>query len=179
VRAEWDHLARKVMYDAARELFGPSSWTLDVVEVSGRAFENLLMWRSYTALENIDVCDVDDYETFPLADLIVLDQVLEHVRAPLDALFMLRSALKPGGRLFVATPFLIRIHPSPVDLWRWTPAGLVQLMNWAGFKNVDASAWGNRAAVVENFDGWATVAPGSDMTNEPHFPVTVWAVGTR
>lgn len=185
--SQHDHLVRVEMYKAARELLGPGSSNgyyppssaLEVLEISGDNFRDLLPWKTYESRLDLDVCAVPGRFWHECYDLVVLDQVLEHVLHPSKALDHVRLTLRPGGRVFVATPFLIKVHPSPLDLWRWTPDGLAELLAGVGLTDVRTGSWGNKAAVVANFDGWAIRALDDDMTNDPAFPVTCWAVGTR
>lgn len=178
-----EHWCRVAMYDAAAKLFANDAHDLDVLEISGTAFSTLAPWRSYESptIPAIDVCK-QPWTTSRGAGsygLIVLDQVLEHVVDPLRALRNVLEYLPSGGRVFVSTPFLIRFHPSPVDLWRWTSDGLAILLSNAGFEQVQSDAWGNRACVVANFERWVDYKPGLRMDNERNFPVTVWAWGTK
>jgi SAM-dependent methyltransferase len=54
--------------------------------------------------------------------------VLEHVPDPITATRNLLQLLRPGGHLIVNTPFLVRIHGSPGDFWRFTPDGMRLLL---------------------------------------------------
>jgi SAM-dependent methyltransferase len=69
-------------------------------------------------------------------DLIVTQEVLEHVDNPFQAACEIYRVLKPGGKAFVQLPFIIGYHPCPVDYWRFTEHGIEQLMSQAGFKNL-------------------------------------------
>lgn len=69
-------------------------------------------------------------------DLIVTQEVLEHVDDPFMAACEIYRVLKPGGKAFVQLPFIIGYHPCPVDYWRFTEHGIEQLMSQAGFKNI-------------------------------------------
>jgi hypothetical protein len=169
---------RAELYRHAAELLTPGCRDLDVLEISGTAFQHLLPWRSYTSRWDVDVCG-NPPQYFQQFDLVVLDQVLEHVAAPHEALFNVRCMLRPGGRLFVATPFLIRYHPEPIDMWRWTAPALAQMFKWAGFVDVASWSWGNAACVLANLHDWSPVPPEGIGKNDPRFPVTVWAIGTR
>lgn len=60
-------------------------------------------------------------------DAIVLMNVLEHVFAGQKLLTVLSNLLKPGGKLIVAVPFLVKIHQAPVDFVRYTHFALQQL----------------------------------------------------
>jgi len=57
-------------------------------------------------------------------DGILCEMVLEHVPDAKGALREFRRVLKPGGRMYLAVPFLWPYHASPHDYWRWTSSGL-------------------------------------------------------
>lgn len=172
-----NHWARVAMYRHAAEIFRATAPSLDVLEISGSAFADLMPWKTYTPVYGFDVCG--DPFVGQMHDLVVLDQVLEHVAAPAEAIANVRRLLRPGGMIFVSTPFLIRYHPDPFDLWRWTAPGLAQMLRWQGFRAVEAYSWGNAACVRANLHEWAEVPEDGPGANDPRFPVTVWAVGTR
>jgi len=71
----------------------------------------------------VDVVGVDRFE------FIVCTEVLEHTRQPFSAVDCLFKILKPGGYLFVTTPFNFRIHGPLPDCWRFTEHGLRELFN--------------------------------------------------
>jgi len=48
----------------------------------------------------------------------------------------IRRVLKPGGLLYVQTPFMLGFHSSPNDYYRWTIPGLEKLC--VGFEKKDA-----------------------------------------
>ncbi len=109
-------------------------------------------------------------------DIILAEQVLEHVADPRAALLNARTMLRPGGVLVLTTPFLIRRHDDPIDCSRWTPLGLEYLLKQCGFLDVETGAWGNRRCVRANFERWARYVPWRhSLRNEPNFPVSVWA----
>lgn len=57
-------------------------------------------------------------------DVVVCTEVLEHTLNPFFAVKELRRILKPGGWIFVSTPFNFRIHGPLPDCWRFTEHGL-------------------------------------------------------
>jgi SAM-dependent methyltransferase len=61
-------------------------------------------------------------------DLVLLLDVLEHVRDPACVLGEVRRLLKKNGRLVVSLPFLYREHETPYDFMRLTAFGLQDLL---------------------------------------------------
>jgi SAM-dependent methyltransferase len=65
-------------------------------------------------------------------DLVLCTQVLEHVEHPIAAVRELRRVTAPGGRVLASTHGVQVYHPSPIDYWRWTHAGLEQMFRACG-----------------------------------------------
>jgi SAM-dependent methyltransferase len=149
----------------------------DAVEVSGHMHGGRA-WRSYTTLDfpAFDLCTSEPADQF---DVVLCEQVLEHVPDPLSAVKNLFRLCRPGGTLLVSTPFLVRVHPIPEDYWRFTEAGLTRLLEWGGFERVDVASWGNRRCVNANAKLWARKQPWHSLRNEPELPVVVWASARR
>ena len=71
-------------------------------------------------------------------DLVLCTQVLEHSDDPAQAVRELRRVTAPGGRVLASTHGTQVYHPSPVDYWRWTHAGLNRLFQQnADWESVD------------------------------------------
>ena len=90
--------------------------------------------------------------------------------------------LKPGGFAVISTPFLFRVHARPHDYSRWTSAGLAALLEQAGFakENIRVDAWGNKACVRAHVGGPVRdYGLYRDMTNDPEYPIIVWAFAQR
>ncbi len=67
-------------------------------------------------------------EKYPHAiGCLVCLSTLEHCEEVWYAPEHLHDAMKPGGLLIVGVPFLFPFHPSPKDLWRFSPQGLEKL----------------------------------------------------
>ena len=67
-------------------------------------------------------------------DLIIMIQVLEHVRNPFIVLKELNRILKPGHKIFISAPQGQGVHQVPHDYFRFTPYGFNHLLNDTGFK---------------------------------------------
>ncbi len=77
----------------------------------------------------------------PLADEsidgIVNTGVLEHVTDPDQVVREMARVLKPGGRVYIETPFLQGEHPDPQDFRRYTLAGLTRQCTQFGLTVVE------------------------------------------
>jgi SAM-dependent methyltransferase len=62
-------------------------------------------------------------------DVVLCTQVLEHAADPAAAVRELSRVTAPGGRVLASTHGVQVYHPNPVDLWRWTHAGLERLFS--------------------------------------------------
>ena len=82
------------------------------------------------------VCDLTLRNPFRPAsfEAIVLMNVLEHVYDTHALLARLAELLKPGGRLIVAIPFLVKLHQTPVDFVRYTHYALQRFGPMHGFE---------------------------------------------
>lgn len=80
--------------------------------------------------------DFDSKTTLPdnYADIILSNQVLEHVDSPEGYLQEAIRILKPGGKLLLTTHGYWYYHPTPNDYWRWTSAGLKKIIQQTKFK---------------------------------------------
>jgi SAM-dependent methyltransferase len=115
-------------------------------------------------------------------DIVIAEQVLEHVLWPYRAVRNVWQMLKPDGVFVITTPFLLRVHNCPVDCSRWTELGLKHLLAEGGFNLSDimTGSWGNRSCVRGNFRRWKQwVSWKHSLRNEPDFPVVVWAFARK
>lgn len=179
------HWVRAVMYQECGKLLediGASN--LDVLEISGdiHDFISEAKLKSYKQVSHpeFDICRDRLSESF---DLIIADQVFEHLLWPYRAGKNVYEMLRPGGYFLIMTPFLVRIHLSPEDCTRWTAQGLKYFLAECGFplENIRSAGWGNRACVKANFNRWARTGWGilHSLKNEKRFPVTVWALARK
>jgi SAM-dependent methyltransferase len=173
--ADW---VRVVMYRRCFEFIRTlKPENLDVLEISGgpqwrRAFQ----FRSYveTQYPDFDICSQTLDRQF---DLIIADQVFEHLPWPNRAGRNVFQMLRSGGTFVIATPFLVRVHKVPIDCSRWTEQGLSYLLQECGFleENIKTDSWGNRACLKANLKKWRSYGWFRSLQNEPNYPVMVWA----
>ena len=159
-------------------LYGLRPERLTAVEISGSAQAGK-PWKRFVSLDypEFDLCaPLEGRGTF---DVVICEQVIEHVVDPWAAVRNLRDLCVPGGHVVVSTPFLVRVHELPSyglhDYWRFTPRGLRTLLEGAGLEVDTVGAWGNRRCVDGNLDRWPAYRRWQSLRNEPDLPVQVWA----
>ena len=177
---QWQRVPLNRAVEAHIESLGPER--LRAAEVSGDSHVGR-GWAQYTSLmyPQFDICaPVTEPGRF---DVVICEQVLEHVPDPWGAAANLRELCAPGGHVVVSTPFLVRVHELPAfdmrDYWRFTPRGLRTLLEGAGLEVDEVGSWGNRDCVVGNFDRWPAYRWWHSLRNEPELPVQVWAFAHR
>jgi SAM-dependent methyltransferase len=177
------HWARYVMYQhcvALISAMGPTD--LSVLEISPGHDIMPLPFKSYTTVQypEFDICEDTLPETF---DLIIADQVFEHVVRPWSAVKNVHRMLKDGGAFLIMTPFLIKMHATPIDCSRWTETGLKYLLNEGGFDidKIQTWSWGNRACVKSNLERWTAMGFNvfRPLNNERDYPVVIWALAYK
>jgi len=80
-------------------------------------------------------------------DVVLANNLLEHVVTPHLVLDEIRRVLKPDRKIYVLVPFLIGIHQEPVDFFRYTKYGLKYLLYQAGFTELSLQAVGGLFAL--------------------------------
>lgn len=118
-------------------------------------------------------------------DLILSDQVLEHVDDPVRCVAEARRVLRPGGIQVHTTCFLNPIHGSPGDNWRFTPHGLRLLFSRE--TEIAVGGWGNPLALFVWFVPRLLFRPTPTSTWHPYnwlaswnvdrWPITTWYIG--
>ncbi|MDV4145596.1 class I SAM-dependent methyltransferase [Shimia sp. FJ5] len=161
---------------------------LDAAEISGRWGEQF-GFRSYERFiyPEFDICA----GPFPRPDgkprkfdLIIANQVWEHLDRPYAATKNVRRMLRKGGHFWVAVPFHIPFHAAPLDNSRWSARGLKNLLIESGFAEdeIQAEQWGNRPAAARNLElPWPPMYDeGRDtLENDPEMPICAWAIARR
>jgi SAM-dependent methyltransferase len=173
---QWQRVALNAAVSRHLDFLGPEHLSAAEISGDGQAGKP---WRRFTSLNfpDFDLCaPLAGAERF---DVVICEQVIEHVVDPFAAAENLRGLCAPGGHVIVSTPFLIRVHELPLfamgDYWRFTPRGLRTLLERAGLTVDTVDSWGNRRCVAGNFDVWPGYRPWHSLRNEPDLPVQVWA----
>jgi SAM-dependent methyltransferase len=178
------HLDRLVLNDEVRKLVDQLPvGELDALEISGTAWQSA-GFRTYESQQypEYDICEGPLPRQF---DLIIADQVFEHLLWPYRAACNVHQMLRPGGHFLLATPFLQKVHECPHDCTRWTETGLKHLLAECGFpiEMIVTGSWGNRMAAKANLNPkkFPTYSPllHRNLTNDPQFPVQVWALAIK
>lgn len=129
-------LARWLATEAARAHRDYGLYRLLDVGCGEKPYEPLFapFASAYVGVDPVDnpIADLrGTVEALPAADesfdVVLCLQVLEHCDDPALAVAELSRVTAPGGRVLASTHGVMAYHPSPVDYWRWTHAGLERL----------------------------------------------------
>ena len=173
---QWQRVVLNRAVDAHIASLGPT--TLSAAEISGDSHAGK-PWTEYASLNypDFDLCAPITIER--RFDVVICEQVLEHVVDPWGAAANLRKLTTPGGHVIVSTPFLIKVHELPQfdlrDYWRFTPRGLRTLLQSAGLEVDKVDTWGSRRGVIGNLRRWSAPRPWHPLRNDPDLAVQVWA----
>jgi len=156
---------------------------LKVIEFGGSNgfLAGILEGAAYEVAPNAPAVDVQDLSSYPADeyDIVVLDEILEHVARPWVAVEEVRRILKPGGCLITSSPFLIAEHRMPKDYWRFTKDGYRVLLE--NYSTVDVYSWGNAGSVTYLMQGMMVTTQDAidagtfDLTDVEKFAISVWA----
>lgn len=97
------------------------------------------------AVDLIKVCPFNE-ESF---DLIVMANVIEHVYDYRTLVGRAAKLLKPGGKLLITVPFLLKLHQEPVDFHRYTRYALEQLARENGLAVEVLDGYYNPLAILD------------------------------
>ncbi len=161
---------------------------LDVAEISGK-WGSYMQFRSYERFlyPEYDICAgpfLGEAGRPRKFDLILANQVWEHLDQPYAATKNVRRMLRKGGHFWVAVPFHVPYHAAPMDNSRWSARGLTNLLIEAGFDEdaIEAHQWGNRNAALRNLETpWPPdYREGVDpLDNDPDMPICAWALARK
>tara|TARA_B100001057_G_scaffold345481_1_gene346587 strand:- start:666 stop:1310 length:645 start_codon:yes stop_codon:yes gene_type:complete len=159
--------------------------SLDVLEISAGEY-----WKENYKFKSFNVMNFPEYDicseiiTEKKYDLIIADNVWEHLKYPYRASKNVLKMLNKNGYFLMITPFLVRVHKVPIDCNRWTEDGMKYFLNDCGFKleNIFTNSWGNKKCVISDLrtdDTWTRVGIYRDMSNNKLFPLQVWALAKK
>ncbi len=154
---------------------------LDVLEISGDTWAQRANFRTYKSVHypEYDICCQRLDEQF---DLIIVEQVFEHLLWPYRAGKNVHAMLRPGGHLLISTPFMIPVHECPVDCTRWTPTGMQYFLAECGFplEQIQTQAWGNLQCLKGNLKRWQIYQGWRhSLVNQARYPIQVWALARK
>jgi len=156
--------------------------SLKVLEVSGQLWNRPGYFREYRSVgyPDYDLCKSPLDDTF---DLIIAEQVFEHLLWPYRAARNVYQMLKPGGAFLITTPFLIPIHKEPHDCTRWSETGLKYFLAECEFRleDIQVGSWGNLPCVRANLDThWRIYQKWRhSLQNDPTYPCVVWGIARK
>ena len=122
-------------------------------------------------------------------DIVVADQVLEHVERPWLGAEEIYRITKTGGLTIIGTPIILHVHPNPKDCWRIMPDGYKVIfpeekwewLNFGLWGDMHIVAWECESPITRGFTGdWLPVSqakeiipnygPGTDGV----WPIVAW-----
>ena len=122
-------------------------------------------------------------------DVVVSDQVIEHLADPARAVSECHRVLRPGGVAIISSCFLNPLHPCPNDYWRFSPEGMQHLFTAGGWEILECGGWGNRIALMLIFfrDSirFLEIPQGNSLRsrlatwNEKKYPIVTWIVARK
>ncbi|PZV76704.1 methyltransferase family protein [Algoriphagus aquaeductus] len=153
---------------------------MKALEVSGNKWSGY-GFKNYQSVHfpDFDICSTTIDGKF---DIIIAEQVFEHLSYPFKAGKNVFRLLNDGGVFLITTPFLLKNHPDPIDCTRWTAQGLKYFLHECGFDldKIQVHSWGNRACLIANLDNWIKYDPKKhSLQNEEDFPLVVWALAKK
>lgn len=118
--------------------------------------------REYIAVDMEDTLPTDEIrqirqilgtaENIPLddnsVDVIICNQVLEHVIDPIKSVQEIYRVLRPSGLFFGSVPHISPIHLEPYDFRRYTALGMIQLLDQADFERIHVEGNGGVFSTV-------------------------------
>lgn len=134
--------------------------------------------------DKIDITQIDTSQVTQKYNLVVADQVLEHVTHPWLVPENICKILTSNGYCIMATPFMCQVHGYPIDCYRFTELGLTNLFE-SHFKKVFSGSYGNLYVInlrihqqkdmkVNEFKSNKYV-----LINDKQYPINVWYCGQR
>jgi SAM-dependent methyltransferase len=183
------HLTRFYMYHHLESVLSKLSVHGHVLSISGRGPIVDMLGTRIAHVEETEYPEVD-IQALPYMDssfdVVISDQVLEHVFSPAQAVKESVRVVRPDGLIIHTTCFMNPIHLYPLDLWRFSPTALAHLAGNA--KVIEAGGWGNRSALlfVLMDVGHHLIPVHPDhplhriaLHNDERFPIVTWIIARK
>lgn len=160
---------------AALQKFGMGVYGLEPdAGKAADATERLGVHITNTSLESYaESCRQEQHR--PVFDAVIAFHVLEHFTDPLGSLALIRTLLKPGGRVYVEVPDVAQPGIPLVEHWMHTHMfdferhTLASLLKRAGFDDVASSAHGNLPSrPARLLHAWGTHGTSAPREYEEH-----------
>ncbi len=133
-------------------------WKNKVLDVGSKKspYKKYLKFKKYQTLDISNkfkpdiVADILDFKSLKKYeddfDLILMTEVLEHIKEPQLAVNNLNKLLKKGGTCVITTPFFYPIHGDPDDYYRYTGSALKYLFK--DYSKVRIISRGNKILAI-------------------------------
>ena len=108
---------------------------VDYDEILNESYIDDRIERCVGTAEKLPVADA-------IADVVLMNQVLEHVNCPDQSFAEVARVIKPGGMFIGSVPHVSPVHLEPYDFRRYTDLGLRQLLQKHGFRVVEVCGSG-------------------------------------
>lgn len=143
-------LARRALFKSLKGLNLPKFDNVLDVGCGTKPYEQLIKSNTYTGIEfdsdysrkNSKADIFYDGKNFPVGsekyDLVISNQVLEHVFEPEVFIKEIKRVLQKNGTLILTVPFVWEEHEKPFDYGRYTSFGLKHLFEKNGFKVLES-----------------------------------------
>jgi SAM-dependent methyltransferase len=145
----------------------------------------MLSGVQYDVAPNFPDVDIQNLRAYAAQsyDIVVVDNILEHVADPQKAVAEILRILRQDGICICLTPFLIKIHGYPNDYWRFTGTGLRKLFE--NFGEVKIWSWGNQFTIRTTMQlGWLSTRNSKRLLkaalwNEEEWPITYLTIARK
>ena len=133
-----DHNSSRTIQNKVRGLLSRTDKNAFILNVGSGKTRLAPNVKNLDIEDNSDVDIVGTAESMPIpdsvVDLIITQEVFEHIQKPDLALAECFRVLKPGGTLYFQVPFIIGYHPGPTDFIRFSKEGVYEFLSIAGFE---------------------------------------------
>lgn len=118
------------------EFLKKHSSDLKTLEIGAKSKNNEQYFNNLTTLnvecgKGVDItANAEDLERVikdEAFDIVLCFSVLEHTKHPMRIVDNIYRILRRGGKVLVSVPFIMSLHDTPDDYWRFTRYGLLEL----------------------------------------------------